>query len=68
MNKKLVGIGVGIVVIIIIVGITSYKIMLENISNEPNLQQLPNTTLQKPLNSGKHITVDLNESMRFTIK
>ena len=69
MNKKLIGIGVGIVIIIIIlVGITSYKIMPENTQNQPNVQQLPNATLQKPLNAGKHITVELNESMQFTIK
>jgi uncharacterized membrane protein len=70
LNKKLVGIGVGIVIIIIIiilVGMQSYKTVPENIPNQPNVQ-LPNATLSRPLNTGKHITVELNESMHFTIK
>jgi uncharacterized membrane protein len=69
LNKKLVGIGVGIVIVIIIlIGIQSYKTVPENVSNQSNVQQLPNVTLQKPVNVGKHITVELNESMHFTIK
>ena len=69
MNKKLVGIGIGIIIIIIVlVGIQSYKAVPENITNQTNTQQLSNTTLQKPLNAGKHITVNLTESMHFAIK
>jgi uncharacterized membrane protein len=73
LNKKLVGIGVGIVIVIIIliiilIGMQSYKAIPENVSNQSNVQQLPNVTLQKPVNVGKHITVELNESMHFTIK
>ncbi len=71
LNKKLVGIGVGImIVIIILVGIQSYKTVPENVvvPNQTNTQQLPNATLQKPLNAGKHITVELSESMHFAIK
>jgi hypothetical protein len=69
LNKKLVGIGVGIVIVIIILmGMQSYKAVPENISNQSNAQQLPNVTLQKPVTVGKHITVELNESMHFTIK
>lgn len=69
LNKKLVGIGVGIVIVIIIlITIQSYKTVPENVQNQPNAQQLPNVTLQKPVNVGKHITVELNESMHFAIK
>jgi len=69
LNKKLVGIGVGIVIVmIILMGMQSYKAIPENVSNQSNAQQLPNVTLQKPVNVGKHITVELNESMHFTIK
>ena len=69
LNKKLVVIGIGIIIVIIIlVGIQSYKTVPENITNPTNTQQLTNTTLQKPLTVGKHITVELQESMHFTTK
>ena len=69
MNKKLIGIGVGITIaIIILVGMQSYKTVPENVPNQPNAQQLSNATLQKPLNAGKHITVELTESVHFAIK
>ena len=69
MNKKLVGLGFSIVIIIIVlVGIQSYKTVPDNITNQTNTQQLSNATLQKPLSVGKHITVNLTESMHFTVK
>jgi uncharacterized membrane protein len=69
LNKKLVGLGVGIVIMIVaLVGMQSYKTVPDNMTNQTNTQQLPNTTLQKPLNTGKHITVNLTESMHFTVK
>ncbi len=69
LNKKLIGIGVGIAIaIIILVSTQSYKTVPENILSQPNVQQLPNATLSKPLTTGKHITVELNESMHFAIK
>ncbi len=69
LNKKLIGIGIGIAIaILILVGIQSYKTVPENMPSQPNVQQLPNATLPKPLTTGKHITVELTESMHFTIK
>lgn len=68
MNKKLIGIGIGIVIVIIIlIGMQSYKTVPENVQNQSSVQ-FPNATLQKSVNVGKHITVELNESMHFTIK
>ena len=68
MNKKLIGIGVGIVIVmIVLIGMQSYKTMPGNTTNQPNVQFL-NTTLQKSVTTGKHITVELNESMQFAIK
>ena len=68
MNKKLIGVGVGIVIVIIVlIGMQSYKTVPEDITNPPNAQ-FSNTTLQKSVNTGKHITVELNESMQFAIK
>ena len=66
LNKKLVGIGIGIVIVIIILlGTQSYRTMPENITNRSSVQQFPNATLQKPVNAGKHITIELTESMHL---
>ncbi len=65
MNKKFVGIGIGIVIVIIIlISMQSYPVATENAVNQSSVQ-FPNATLQKPLNAGKHITVELTESMHL---
>lgn len=67
MNKKLVGIGIGVaiaVALVIFLGMPSYKAPVENI-NQSNTQ-IPNAT--KPVVTGRHITVELNESMPMSTR
>ncbi|MEO9276639.1 MAG: hypothetical protein ABI340_02500 [Nitrososphaera sp.] len=65
MDKKLIGIGIGIVIAIAIIAISSYKTLPEDVQNPPN-EILPNAT-QKQV-TGKHITVELNESMSLSTR
>lgn len=68
MNKKLIGVGIGIaiaIVIVILIEVPSYKTHVEN-TNQSNTQ-LTNAT-QKPLVTGKHFTVELNESMSLSTR
>ena len=66
----MLGIGIAAMIIIMIIilvgGMQTSKTGQGNITNQSNVQ-IQNVTLHKPLNVGRHITVELNESMHFTV-
>lgn len=68
MNKKLIGLGIGIVIviaIIILMTVPLSKISPEN-PNQPNIP-ITNET-PKPITTGKHFTVNLNETIPLSSK
>lgn len=68
MNKKLIVVGLAIVIALaVLVGMQSYRPIPVNIPNQ-STQQLPNETIDQNPVKGKHVTVELNESMHFTVK
>ncbi len=63
MNKKLIAIGIGIAIVVAVIFLMTIplsKTYPENTS-QPTIQ--PTNATQKPVVTGKHVTVNLNETI-----
>lgn len=70
MNKKLVAIGIGIAIgIAIVITLILMTIPLSTTQENTNETNMPSTNAtQKPVITGRHITVNLNETIPLSSK